>query len=172
MFNHPITSPHATAVLRALQYQGSSNDCGPFTTATVLNALRGLGIQAAELAELMDRPVWRGPRFVIRRIPNWATFPWGMVDVFRSYGLTASWRIFAKPELLLDNLQRGRLMMPVVGSWRPLWAHVMTCVTWQPDKGYGFANTQYDHHDIFWLEESTFLQQWRAMGRILIKVTP
>lgn len=172
MFSHPIRSPHATALLNSLQFQGKSNDCGPFTIATVLNALRNLEIQAPELASLMDRPAWRGPHLVIRRLPNWATFPWGIVDIFRSYGLSAKWKMFVKPIQMLEKLDRGWIVMPVIGSWRPLWAHVMTCISWHPDTGYGFANTQINKQDIYWLDEKTFARQWRAMGGILITVTP
>ena len=39
-----IISPHIDAILAALQHQGDSNDCGPYTTATVLNALLDLNL--------------------------------------------------------------------------------------------------------------------------------
>jgi hypothetical protein len=108
--------------------------------------------------------------FVVRRVPNWATFPWGMVDIFRSYGLNASWRFFSSTGTLIEGLLTGKILMPVTGSWRPLWAHVMTLVAWDPEEGWGFANTQFDHHDIHWLDNETFLKRWKAMGRLVIVI--
>jgi hypothetical protein len=136
----------------------------------VLNGVRGLDIIAAELARQMDRPVWRGPRFVVRRIPNWATFPWGMVDVFRSFGMRSSWRPLVSYEYLRENLPRGRVLMPIIHSWKPLWSHVMTLLAWDEKKGWGFANTQYAHHNLNWVSDATFRKQWGALGRLLIEV--
>jgi hypothetical protein len=163
-------SPHQPAILAALQYQGFSNDCGPYTTATVLNGIKGLQIDPAALAEEMNRPRWHGPIPLIRRIPRWATFPWGIVDELRSHGLNAGWRLFAREEHLLEGLDQGRVLMPVIGSWRPLWAHVMTLVVWDAERGWGFANTQRSDHSIDWFEHKRFIKQWRAMGRLLIEV--
>jgi hypothetical protein len=165
-----LESPKTTAILAALQWQGDRNDCGPFTTATVINALRGAHLDAIQLAEEMNKPAWRGPLFIVRRVPNWATFPWGMVDVFRQYGLPASWRPLAKPDDLREGLSRGDVFMPMIGEWKPLWAHVMTLVAWDDERGWGFANTQYNHHNIDWLDDKTFQTQWRHMGRLLVAI--
>lgn len=167
-----ILSPRSAPILDCLQWQGQRNDCGPFTTATVINALTGGQIEAADLAELMNKPAWRGPMFVIRRVPNWATFPWGMADVFRQYGLKARWSLFTRTSTLMQYLEQGEIVMPMIGEWKPMWAHVMTLVAYEPDKGWGFANTQYDNHDIFWVNDDTFTKQWKAMGHLLVRVTP
>jgi hypothetical protein len=172
MLDHPLHSPHQTAILAALQYQGNRNDCGPFTVGTVINALLGKNLNAIELAHEMDRPIWRGPRFITRRIPNWVTFPWGIVDIFRSFGLNASWRFFASIDHLLLDIPQDVVMMPIIGQWKPLWAHVMTLVAWDPIQGWGFANTQYDHHFITWYSDETFRSQWEAFFRILVDVKP
>jgi len=88
---NPIQSPFTDQILDNLQFQGSSNDCGPYTTATVINALRGQNLVGDELANQMNKPRWRGIFPVIRRVPNWATLPWGLVDVFRDYDLRGRW---------------------------------------------------------------------------------
>lgn len=168
MSSKPIYSPHTEKILNALQYQGMTNNCGPFTTATILNALRGLEILGDQLALEMNRPVWRGPLFVVRRVENWATFPWGMADVMREHGLTSSWRLFTNPETLKEYLEQGRVLMPMIGEWKPLWAHVMTLVAWDPDKGWGFADTRYTHHDLTWESDERFRRYWRATGRLLV----
>lgn len=163
-----IRSPHSTSILAALRYQGQSNDCGPFTTATVLNARLGLNLDPADLAQKMNRPVWRGPIFLVRRVPNWATFPWGIADVLREYGMKSTWRPLTKTEFLLAGLERGDVLLPVIGEWKPLWAHVMTLVAWDPQKGWGFANTQYDTHDPYWVEDEKFHKLWRGMFRLVV----
>jgi hypothetical protein len=165
-----VKSPHAAKLLSSLQWQGFSNDCGPFTTATVLNALRDLHIEAADLAQRMNRPTWRGPLLIVRRVPNWATFPWGIADVLREHGLPASWRPLSSPQHLRQGLEQGDVLMPIIGSWKPLWAHVMTLVEWDADKGWGFANTQRQHHDMDWMTDELFSRQWRAMGRMVVQV--
>ena len=165
-----ITSPTGEKILKSLQYQGRQNDCGPYTTATVINALRGLEIDAAWLAEEMTRIAWWGPIPVVRRLRGSATFPWGMVDVFRRNGLRAAWRFFASQNYLRQHLNRDRVLMPIIGGWRPSWAHVMSLVAWDAERGWGFANTQYDHHEITWLDDATFTRQWRAMANLLVEV--
>jgi hypothetical protein len=168
----PMLSAHAPKLLEALQFQGQSNDCGPFTTATVLNALLGLNVDASQLACQMDRPVWRGPLFIVRRVPNWATFPWGIADVLREHGIRASWRFLASTSHLYEDLEKGDILMPVIGSWKPLWAHVMTLIAWDPQKGWGFANTQYNDHNVHWVSADLFQRQWKAMARLLIRARP
>jgi len=166
-----IFSPHKDEILTALQYQGQRNDCGPFTTATVINALRGLNLDAIQLSDEMDKPVWRGIIYVVRRIPNWATFPWGMVDVFRSYGLSARWRLFATTQYLKEFLPQGKVLMPIIGEWRPsAWAHVMSLVAWDEVQGWGFANTQHNHHNIDWHPNDEIMRRWKAMGHLLVEI--
>jgi hypothetical protein len=166
----PLQSPLAAKVLECLQFQGQRNDCGPFTTATIINALHGKGLDPIELAEKMNKPAWRGPLFVVRRVPNWATFPWGIVDVLREHGLNARWRLFTPASRLFEGLARGQVLMPIIGEWKPMWAHVMTLVAWDPERGWGFANTQYDHRQIDWHPDKRFRHQWRNLGQILIDV--
>lgn len=165
-----LYSPHGDKLLSSLQFQGRSNDCGPFTTATVLNALRGLQIDPAILAREMDKPVWRGPLFVVRRVPRWATFPWGMVDTLKAYGLDASWRPLASKTYIKRGLTMGKVLMPVIGSIVPLWAHVMSLVAWDELLGWGFANTQFKHHNIYWLSDDDFNKRWQAMVNLLVEV--
>lgn len=168
----PLNSPLADKMLAKVQFQGQRNDCGPFTTATVINAMQERDLDAIQLAESMNKPVWRGWRYVVRRVPNWATFPWGIVDVLREHGLNARWRLFAQPANLFEGLVRGSVLMPIIGEWRPAWAHVMTLVAWHPQQGWGFANTQYNHKKIDWHADEKFRRQWNNWGRILIEIPP
>jgi hypothetical protein len=166
-----IQSPHTDILLQNLQYQGTSNDCGPYTTATVINALRGAHLTGDELAQQMNKPRWRGILPVIRRVPNWATFPWGMSDVFKDYGLQARWWFRVPVSYLRPAIAGGHLLMPISGEWRPKpWAHVMTLVAWDPEKGWGFANTQYSHHHISWQPDLDFQARWDHYGHLLVEI--
>ena len=164
-----ITSPHIDAILAALQHQGSSNDCGPYTTATVLNALLDLNLDGDQLAQQMDKPVWRCQSFVIRWVPNWATFPWGIVDVMQEFGLRSTWRVFESKNHLQLALSQGSVLMPILGSLVPLWAHVMILVAWDLHKGWGFANTQFSHQNVYWVTDGYFTSHWNVMVHLLIK---
>ena len=163
-------SRYSDNILKSLRCQGQSNDCGAYTTATVLKALRGVDLEPDELARKMEKPVRRGLLPMVRKIPNSATLPWGMVDVFKEYGLNAHWRFFSNIDHLKESLDRGNVLMPIIGNWKPIWAHVMTLVEFDDQQGWGFANTQYDHHNIHWLPDATFTQQWKAMGNLLVEV--
>ncbi|HNT23596.1 MAG TPA: hypothetical protein PKM21_04480 [Anaerolineales bacterium] len=164
------TSPHSTKLLKSLRCQGQSNDCGAYTTATVLKALRGIDLEPDQLAREMEKPVRRGLLPMVRKIPNSATLPWGMVDVFKQHGLNAHWRFFSNTDYLKQQLDRGNVLMPIIGNWKPLWAHVMTLVDVDEEKGWGFANTQYEVQDPFWVADATFVSQWKAMGNLLVEV--
>src|SRR3972149_2740931 len=99
------------------QWQGRSNDCGPFTTAIVLNTFRGEKIfDGKTLALEMNRPRlrWYGllPFLVIRRIPDWATLPWGIADTLTQNGVRARWRFGATKDDLLNALNQSRAPIP------------------------------------------------------------
>lgn len=166
-----ILSPRSEKILEKLQYQGQSNDCGAYTSATVLNALLGLEIKGDDLANEMEKPVWRGPIYIVRKIPNSASLPWGMKDVFKSHGLKSNWRFLSNETYLKENLaDENKILMPIIGAWKPVWAHVMTLIAWDEEKGWGFANTQYQHHNTHWVAAQKFSQQWNAWGRLLVEV--
>jgi len=157
-------------ILNALQYQGSSNDCGPYITATLLKAIQHLEIDPAELARQMNTPNRRGWKLVIRRFPNWATFPWGITDVLNANGMTAEWHICSTSTELTETLREDRLGLIISGTWQPLRSHVMLLVSWHYQKGWGFANTQKRIREIDWVDDINFQKQWRAMGRMRIEV--
>ena len=168
---NPVQSEHTEDILDNLQYQGSSNDCGPYTTATVINAMRQQNLVGDELADQMNKPRLRGILPVIRRIPNWATFPWGMVDVFRDFNLQARWWLRVPVSYLRPAIDNGHILMPIIGEWRPKpWAHVMTLVAWDPDKGWGFANTQFSHRNISWRPDEDFQEKWNRYARLLVEI--
>jgi hypothetical protein len=92
--------------------------------------------------------------------------------VLREHGLEAHWRIFTPQRRLFEGLARGDILMPMIGAWKPLWAHVMTLIAWDPARGWGFANTQYSHHNIYWVPDQTFQREWRALGHLMVWARP
>ena len=166
-----IQSPYTNQILENLQFQGSSNDCGPYTTATVINALRGKNLIGDILAEQMNKPRWRGIIPTIRRVPNWSTFPWGMADVFKDFGLQARWWFRVPLSYLRPAIANGHILMPISGVWRPkAYAHVMTLVAWDSERGWGFANTQFNHHRISWVPHQEFHKNWNNYARLLVEI--
>ena len=93
-----------------------------------------------------------------------------MVDEFLRHDLSASWSFFTPVKDLLEMLKQGDILMPIIGSWNPPIAHVMTLIAWDEEDGFGFANTQYQHHNTHWVAAQKFSQQWNAWGRLLVEV--
>lgn len=172
MLQPSITSQHHKGLSACHLSQGSSNDCGPFSTAMILNYLRGMQLQGDELAREMDKLRWGTLLPKIRRIPGSATFPWGIVDVLREHGLQARWSLFSNPEFLRHKLSSGSIVMPVFGERRPLWAHVAILVAYHPETGWGFVDPASDSSHLNWKTDVVFIRQWNALFRIVIEVNP
>ncbi len=86
-------------------YQGAGNDCGPVSATIVLNTL--MGENAADPETLSKELLLRKGLRLPGRIPRWATFPWGIVRLFRQRGFQARWRLLVKEAQLHENLRRG-----------------------------------------------------------------
>ena len=188
-------------VYRYHQYQGYTNDCGPTSVAIAVNALLGeRALEGPDVAKEMSRVIfaWRPfPHIVVPRIPDWATFPWGIVYYLQKQGFRARWRPFGTLERLERNLRADRLTMVILGEpwgWRRVetdalwpwkrwayvgWAHVKILFGQLPGRGFLFVDPGYarasdaerlEHHGLFWQDEETFMHQWRNLFRILIEV--
>jgi len=177
-------------VYRYHQYQADTNDCGPTSVAIAVNALLDQqALRGPVVAEEMSRVAfeWRPlPHLVVQRIPNWATFPWGIVRYVRKQGFRARWRPFGTLERLEQNLRRDRLTMVMTGEpWRwerghyTGWAHIKILFGWLPGRGFLFVDPGFprsekvnrlEHHGLFWQDQQTFLRQWRNLLRIFIEV--
>ncbi len=162
--------------------QGDSNDCGPHVVAMAVNFWLGANtLDAATAGREMNRPrVGIGfPPLVLRRVPNWATLPWGIVDMLRAYHIPARWRVRAREEDLQRALREDRLVMPVFGEpfkrrglrWSG-WSHVAIMYGWDPND------------EIYWLVDSSrpfapteqdrdlFLPRWKNMGYLMVETLP
>ncbi len=172
----PVQARHSEAVLACHRYQGASNDCGPFCVAMLVEAVGGRSLDPAALARRLDRPRWRGlwgllP--LVRRIPGFSTFPWGLVDALAAQGLRARWQRGSSAEELRGWLGAGLGVIVLYGEWRPKpWAHYVVLLAHDPVKGWGVADPDRQEAQLRWLPDATFRRRWRAMGRIAVIAGP
>ena len=167
-----IKSPYAEALLSAHQFQGQSNDCAAYCIAMASNAIRGSQLDGYQVGQEMNGWVRRGLTPMLRRIPNWAATPWGIVDEFRKQGFTSRWSLFRRREELFGMLEQGFIIMPVIGQWKPLWAHVMLLVEYQPGGKWGFVNPASKQKAVYWLKDDVFIKQWRWSYNMLVEAQP
>lgn len=167
-----IESQYLPEILDNHQFQGKSNDCGPISAVMVINSLLGLSLDGKTLGKEMAVPIWDGLLPNIKRIPNWATLPWGMVDIFKEYGLSSTWKIFQNTNYLKNGITGGRIILPIIGSIIPLWAHIMILLSYDPERGWGFANPASKFDKIYWIKEEKFRKLWFAMGNTVIVAAP
>ncbi len=166
-----LESPHLEALLAAHQHQGQSNDCGPYTAAIVLRALQGIEVSGTDLAHRMNHPRRRGALLVVRRVPHWATFPWGVADILREHGLPARWHLQASEEDLRRALPTREVLLPILGEWRPRpWAHISALVAWDAARGWGFVDPAMSRPVLRWRPAEEFSRQWRAYLRLVVRV--
>ncbi|MGB9639842.1 MAG: hypothetical protein ACPL4H_02955 [Anaerolineales bacterium] len=172
MIQPEFVSPFADRILANLLYQGATNHCGPYSATTVINALKNLNLNPETIANELNRPIKRYCIPIPRRIPHSATFPWGMVDIFNQFGIKASWQCIISYPYLLERFHQGFILLPIIASLRPFWAHIMILIALHPDKGLGFANTQFAYPAIHWITEKQFRQQWRLSMNCVVEVNP
>ncbi len=172
-------------IWRYHEFQGATNDCAPFCVAIAANALLGeKRYRADEVARTLDRPVWRWwppPPLLVRRLPRWATFPWGPADALRRMGFQARWSLLASEERLRQNLCEDRITFVSVGDlwrWSGLryrgWGHVKILYGLDAERGWAFvdpalnpatATDTWGQMGIGWQDEVSFTQQWGNMLR-------
>lgn len=170
------------------QYQGLSNNCGPTSLAIAANALMGQEVfQGHTVAKEMNHVAftWRPvPHVVVQRIPNWVTFPWGIVYYLREHAFPARWGLFGTVERLQRNLLTDRLTIVALGEpfrWKKGryagWAHLKVLFGHTPGRGFLFVDPGHNRtdapwkrHGLFWQGEETFVRQWRNLFRAYIEV--
>lgn len=168
----PIISPFLQRVQAVHASQGRTNDCGPFSTAMVINAMTPLKVDPPALGREMEHIAWWGPLPILRRIPGWATFPWGVVDVLRRHGLKARWLPFCGSQRLVSALNRGEIPILFIGGWRPLWGHVLILQAYDPLLGWGFVDPARANADLHWLDPPLLIKEWRTFANSVVMVTP
>jgi hypothetical protein len=137
-----------------------------------LSATTSADIDGRWLARAMEGLRWHGRRPVVYRIAGSATFPWGMAAVLRLYGLRSAWRFLATPERLQQGLARGELLFPILGEWRPAWAHASVLLAYDPERGWGLADPARPRAELLWRPDGEFRRLWRNYGRLLVTARP
>lgn len=160
-------------------YQGNSNDCGPHVVTMAVNFWHGRAIlDADKVARAMNRPrLGLGlPPLVVRRVPGWATLPWGIADMLRAHGIPARWRAGASEADLHRALAEDRLLMPIYGEpWQRRglrwtgWSHVALLCGWEPaTERYWFVDSSRTTAPSS-RPRDEFLRLWGHMGRLLVE---
>ena len=167
-----ISTAYLKNLLQAHHCQGKSNDCGPFSAAIVLRALQLTDIEGSKLGQQMNAIRWQGILPALQRIPNWATFPWGVVHALQDFGLQTQWSPFQTDSALIRTLRQGMIPILVIGEWKPLWAHYLILVAQDEKQGWGFVDPAHNLPEITWKKHPEFERLWNHYGRILITVSP
>lgn len=182
-----MSSPHTALKSLAItpkliqyhQPQGNTNDCAPFTVAMIINALRDTpALDGAAVARSMNTPRLAFtplPLLIIRRIPNWATFPWGIVDELNRHGIRARWKFGGREDDLRRALAEERIPVPILGEiWNPQfsrwpWAHVKILAARDDERGYGFVDPASPRAEMVWQPPFLFERLWKTFGRLLVE---
>jgi hypothetical protein len=177
--NLQIADRHGRSIASTHLFQGDTDDCGPHVVTMAVNFWHGEDrLNAPDVARTMNQPrVGVGfPPLVIRRIPNWATFPWGMADMLRLHGIPARWRLLASEDHLHRALRENRLLMPIYGEpfrridgrWRG-WSHVVLLVGWDATNEEYLLVDSTRHTAPTTMPRAEFMRKWRNMGRLLVE---
>ena len=166
-----IKSPHTEKLEKNHQFQGKTNNCGAFSAAIILSTITPKAVDGSQLASDLNSVRWRGILPVIRRIPNWATFPWGVIDVFKEQGIRTKFSLFTDRETLLRAIISDSIVITINGAYKPLWAHYKIPVLYS-EKKFGFIDPAYPQKQVTLQDEVDFYKEWRHYGRIMIQVFP
>ncbi|MBT3239320.1 MAG: hypothetical protein HON98_02315 [Chloroflexi bacterium] len=165
-----IQSAYITALQDTHQFQGKTNDCAAISVAMACNVFNQTSVDGYELGQELNGFTWRGAFPLFRRIPDNAVMPWGMTDAAKQFGLRASWRMFKKEEQLKEKINQDIILLPIIGRWKPLYAHVMPLVAFDETKGWGFVNPAKKKNTIYFISEEKFRIQWKWSLNMLVEI--
>jgi hypothetical protein len=164
-----ISSNHTQFLIPLHQYQGTSNNCGPYCTATIINYIYHSQITGDSISEYMNHLHFLGWRLSIKRIPNFATFPWGVTDTLLEYGINSQLMIFTKFEQLCDLLSKNELIIVLTATFRPLTAHYRIVVSID-DNRLGFIDSAHNQYQICYQDKQSFLSGWQNTAHTIILI--
>lgn len=167
-----ITTPYFKQLQAAHQYQGKTNNCGPYCAAITAKALGFEQAKGIEFTNSLNPIRWKGILPIFQRIPSSATMPWGTTHLLNILQLRTRWRPFATERDLLESLQESIMQIIVIGEWRPTWAHYMVFAAYDALLGYGFIDPANKSAELHWYAPAEFIKLWSKYGRILIMVFP
>jgi hypothetical protein len=162
-----IKSPFLNDFINFHQFQGKSNDCGPYSASIVISALKKRILLGKSLSKYFDDyPIQRRFPFFFR-IPGWATFPWGITATLKQYGIKSKWKILNRKKDLISSLSQN-IIIVLTGSWFPLTGHYRIFAAYDPGKRWGFIDPAFQENVITWQKDTDFQSAWNAMGRSII----
>jgi hypothetical protein len=171
------------------QYQGDdTNDCAAFSIAIVGNAFLNRpqfdGFKVAREMEKLTLVTSPLPHLTLRKIPQWASLPWGVSGYLQSQHIPAKLNWFASVDHLLRNIRENRLSIVILGDLLKGWGHAKALYGYEadgpkPPRGFYFVDPGYPKEysrphqplGVFWQDENEFKQQWNSLFRILIEIT-
>jgi hypothetical protein len=167
-----IKTPYFTQLQASHQYQGKTNNCGPYCAAITAKALGFQNADGLKFSNALHTYRWKGILPIFQRVPKSATMPWGTTYLLQLQQLNSRWEPFATEYDLLSNLTNDNVQIVIIGEWRPVWAHYMVFAAYDAVRGYGFIDPAYKDSKIHWYEPAEFSKLWRHYGKILIRVFP
>lgn len=167
-----IISPFLEQLESAHQYQGKSNNCGPFSAAITAAALGQTKTTGNQLTALLNPVRWKGILPIFQRIPNSATLPWGTTYLLNQLQYKANWRPFSSSAALLNALPENVIQIVIIGEWQPLWAHYIIFSAYDDRRGYGFIDPAFTTPNLHWYSPAQFLSLWNHYGRVRITAYP
>jgi hypothetical protein len=163
-----IISPFTEKLRLNHQFQAQSNNCGPFCAAMSINTIKGTHVDGNDLALGMNHPSFSFIFPVIRRIPDYATFPWGIVNVLGQNSIKSNWRFFFTFSDLSILLPENYLLILLTATYKPLNGHYRILVSLEDDQ-IGFIDPAYPNSAIHYQPRPSFLLEWQnAFNPIII----
>lgn len=167
-----ITSPFLGDLQSAHQYQGQTNDCGPYCAAITASVLKQNPFEGSAFANNLRAFRWKGILPILQRVPNWATLPWGITYLLRDSNLEANWKPFSSQINLFANLPKNLIQIVIIGEMRPVWAHYLILAAFDARFGYGFIDPANTNPALHWYLPAEFSRLWRNYGSVQIKAYP
>ena len=153
------------------QYQGQTNNCGPYAIATILPLFGLEGISGGYVADHFNQLASISSGFFPGRIRDNATFPWGLVRVFKQYNINSQWRFFCNKDLLISRIPTNNLQIVLISDLFKMHAHYLILVAYDEHLGMGFIDPAFPNSAIHWITEKTFRKKWGQLGRNTILVS-
>jgi hypothetical protein len=166
-----LISKSITRLQNSHQYQGLTNNCGPYAIATILPLFGVEGISGDYLANHFNRLASMDGRYIPGRIRNYATFPWGLVWVFKQYHINARWKVLYNRDLLISRIPTNNVQIVLISDLFKMHAHYLILVAYDEHLGMGFIDPAFPNYAIHWITEKTFTKRWGQLGRNTIWVT-
>lgn len=166
-----IKSPFFDNFINFHQFQGNTNDCGPYSASIIISAINNRVLQGKSLSKYLDNYPARLKFPFFLRIPGWATFPWGITSILKQYGIHSHWQIFTSESHLINILSQN-IAIVLTGTWCPLISHYRILVAYDSSVGWGFVDPAVPKNIVVWQKDADFKKTWNTMGRSVIIIDP